>query len=54
MKMKVFWEVVLCSLINLNDASEMLTAYINRQMKAVSTFDTSTNCYQTTTATLRR
>jgi hypothetical protein len=44
MKMTVFWDIVLCSLIEINLCYEMLAL----MMQAVSTSETSVNFYQTT------
>jgi hypothetical protein len=40
MKIAVFWDVASCSLIELNDASEVLTAMM---MEAIRTSETSVN-----------
>jgi hypothetical protein len=47
MKMTVFWDVALCSLIEIYHFSEVLTSsFIGAMMKAVSTSETLVNFYQ--------
>jgi hypothetical protein len=47
--MTVFWDVVPCSLIEIDLRAEMLSAsIIGTMMEAVTTFETSVNFYQTT------
>jgi hypothetical protein len=49
MKMTVFWDVALCSLVDVYDVSEVLAASIIRaMMKAASTSEASVNFYQIT------
>jgi hypothetical protein len=52
MKSTVFWDVAPCSLVEVTEISEVLTASINREiavmMEAVSTSETSVNFYQST------
>jgi hypothetical protein len=48
--MTVFWDVAPCSLVEVTDVSEVLTAsiFIALMMEVVSTSKTSVNFYQTT------
>jgi hypothetical protein len=49
--MTVFWDVALCSLVEVYDFSEMLAASISRvnlMMEAASTSETLVDFYQTT------
>jgi hypothetical protein len=47
MKLTVFWDVVSCSLVEVTDVSEVLTASIIALiMEAASTSETSLNFYQ--------
>jgi hypothetical protein len=52
MKVAVFWVVALCSLVEVTDISEVLTASIIRAlialMMSASTSETSINFFQTT------
>jgi hypothetical protein len=46
--MNGLWDVAPCSLVEVNDGSEVLTASIIRAMIAVSTSETSANFYEIT------
>jgi hypothetical protein len=52
MKMAVFWDVAPCSLVEIEDVSEVFTAFVIRAialvMGAISISETSVSFYQTT------